>query len=81
MRSLRQRWLQALFALALAWVVFWVGVALSGQMEVPNPAPEGHWLHGAIEDFAPPLLAVALAGVATALVIRRWPCFSCSIPG
>lgn len=35
---LRDRWLQGLFALALAWALFWLGIWLLGeQFEVPNP--------------------------------------------
>jgi hypothetical protein len=73
---LRGRWLQGLFALALAWALFWLGIWLLGeQFEVPNPLPEGNRLHDVFEEYIPPLVAIVLAGAVTTLVIRFWPGF------
>jgi hypothetical protein len=73
---LRGRWLQGLFAPALAWAIFWFGFLLLGeQFEVLNPVSEGNPLHNAFEEFIPPLVAIAPAGAITALVIRFWPGF------
>jgi hypothetical protein len=73
---LRDRLLRGLFALALAWTLLSSGIWILGeQFGVPNPAPEGTWLHIAIEDALPPLVAIGLAGVITTLVIRFLPGF------
>lgn len=71
---LRDRWLQGLFALALAWALFWLGIWLFGeQFEVPSPVPEGNRLHDVFEEYSPPLVAIVLAGALTTLGIRSWP--------
>jgi len=73
---LRGRWLQGLFALALAWALFWLGIWVLGeQFEVPNPVPEGNPLHDVFEEYIPPLVAIVLAGAVTSLGIRFWPGF------
>lgn len=73
---LRDRWLPGVFALALAWTLFWLGVWLLGhQIDALNPAPEGTRLHDAFENSVPPLVAIVLAGAGTTLGIRSWPGF------
>lgn len=73
-RRLRDRWLQGLFALALAWALFWLGIWLLGeQLEVPNPVPEGNRLHDVFEEYIPPLVAIVVAGAVTILGMRLWP--------
>jgi hypothetical protein len=73
---LRDRWLQGLFALALAWTLFWLGIWLFGeQIDVLNPVPEGNRLHNVFEDYIPPLVVIVLAGAVTTLGVRFWPGF------
>jgi len=75
-RRLRDRCLQGLFALALAWTLFWLGIGLFGQqIEGLNPVPEGNRLHDVLEEYIPPLVVIVLAGAVTTLVIRFWPGF------
>ena len=74
-RSLRERWLQLLFTLALAWTLFWFGVLHPLPIEAFNPVPEGHWLHRVIEAIFYPIIAFALASMVIIPVIRFWPGF------
>ena len=77
----RDRWLQGLFALALAWAFFWLGIWLLGeQFEVPDTVPEGNRLHDIFEEYIPPFVATMLAGAVTTLGIRFWPGFF-HVPG
>lgn len=72
----RDRWLQGLFALALAWTLFWLGIWLFGeQIGVMNPVPEGNLLHNVFEEYLPPLVVIVLAGAVTTLGVRFWPGF------
>ena len=73
---LRERWLQAMFLLTLAWALFWfISLWYPELIKALNPSPEGHWTHLWIEDLVLLLVTATVAGVSAAIVFRFWPGF------
>lgn len=74
MKQLRNRVLQILFFLSVAWVSFWVLAQQSESLFGLIPVSEGHWLHNALEVMASPLILLIIA-VGAVYCFGRWPWF------
>ena len=74
MKIFRDSALQILFPLTLAWGSFWLLGPQAHTVFGLIPAPEGHWLHDAVEVMAPLVIFAAIVAGAV-YCFRRWPWF------
>jgi len=73
-KSARDNVLRGLFALALAWaLLFWFGEFIMSF----NPMPEGSNLHRVMEHLTPPFVAVVVASILLALIVKLKQGFLC----
>ncbi len=73
-KRFRDRALQILFTLTLAWGSFWILAQETQSLFSLIPAPEGHWLHDAVEVMAALVIFSAFSAMAV-YCFRRWPWF------
>lgn len=71
-KSMGDNVLRGLFVLALAWaLLFWFGEFIMSL----NPIPEGSNLHMVMEHGVPPIIAVVVASILLALIVKLKPRF------
>ncbi len=77
-KRFRDRALQILFTLTLAWALtWWGGLVFAEEIETAfglMPFPEGSWLHDAVEVMIALVIFAAFAAMAV-YCFRRWPWF------
>lgn len=74
MKGFRERALQILFPLTLAWAGFWLFAQEIESVFGLIPVSEEHWLHDALEAMVAPLIFAAFVAVAV-YCFYRWPWF------